>query len=115
MSKLPAINRNTDFRRLYWRGRSQVHPLLVTYVSKSRYEGVRVGITSGKKIGNAVTRNRSRRVIRAAYQTVMPEVSGNWDIVFVARTKTPYSKSTDVQLVMQEQLKKLGVISKEPQ
>ena len=115
MSKPPVINRNTDFRRIYWRGRSAAHSVLVTYVTKSRSGETRVGITSGKKIGNAVTRNRARRVIRAAYQAVMPEISGNWDIVFVARSKTPYTKSTKVQSVMQEQLSKLGVIKGEPQ
>ncbi len=115
MSKPPVINRNTDFRRIYWRGKSAAHPVLVTYATKGRVSVTRVGITSGKKIGNAVTRNRARRVIRAAYQAVMPEIEGNWDIVFVARSKTPYTKSTHIQSVMQEQLKKIGVIKEKPQ
>lgn len=115
MSKPPVLNRNTDFRRVYWRGKSAAHPLLVTYAARSRQKTARVGITSGKKIGNAVTRNRAKRVIRAAYQTLIPEVGSNWDIVFVARSKTPHTTSTRVRAVMQDQLTKLGVIKSEPQ
>ncbi|MGN1080564.1 MAG: ribonuclease P protein component [Acutalibacteraceae bacterium] len=113
MSKPPVINRNTDFRRIYWRGRSAAHPVLVTYAAKSRGEFTRVGVTSGKKVGNAVTRNRARRVIRAAYRNVMPKIRGSWDIVFVARGKTPHTKSTRVEAVMTQQLEQLGIIERD--
>lgn len=70
-----------------------------------------MGITSGKKIGNAVARNRCRRIIREAYRSVYPELKGNWDIVFVARTATVYKKSTDIAVVMRKQLKEAGVLN----
>ena len=41
---------------------------LVVYVKKNRNQGLRVGITTSKKIGNAVLRNGSRRVIREAFR-----------------------------------------------
>ena len=62
-----SLKENKDFRRLYYRGKSEASPVLVTYVMKNRLGFTRVGITSGKKIGNAVKRNRARRVIRAAF------------------------------------------------
>ena len=66
MDKFISICRNNDFRRLYAKGKSFVSPLVVVYVKKNRNQGLRVGITTSKKIGNAVLRNRSRRVIREA-------------------------------------------------
>ncbi len=71
-----------------------------------------MGITTSKKIGNAVERNRSRRVIRAAFRDIFPSVKGGYDIVFVARSKTGYLKSTDVSKVMNKHLAKAGVILK---
>ena len=53
---------NKDFRRLYGRGKSQVSPYLVTYSSKNRNGEINIGITVGKKLGNAVKRNRARRL-----------------------------------------------------
>ncbi len=65
-TKLVSLTENKDFKTLYYRGKSAVHPMLVTYVRKNRLNHTRVGITTGKKIGKAVSRNRCRRIIRAA-------------------------------------------------
>lgn len=111
MTRFAVINRNGDFRALYHRGKSQVHPVLVTYVRKNRLGAPRAGITTGKKVGGAVQRNRCRRVIREAYRQLLPRVRGGWDIVFVARARTLDMKSPQIQAVMQKQLTALGVIA----
>lgn len=97
---------------MYYRGKSIVTPALVVYSMKNGAGVCRVGITTSKKIGNAVERNRSRRVIRAAFQSVLNNASikGNWDLVFVARGKTKYLKSTDIEKAMSAALAQLGVI-----
>ncbi len=110
MTKPAVLNENKDFRRLYGRGKSKVHPALVTYVSKNRAGFCRVGITTSKKIGNAVARNRARRVIRESYRLLLPQIQGNYDLVFVARTKTTFAKSTQIYNIMAAQLKELGLI-----
>lgn len=106
-----TLKENKDFRRLYYRGKSDASPCLVTYVMKNRLGKTRVGITSGKKIGNAVKRNRARRLIRAAFTEYEGRLNGDYDIVFVARTKTAQVKMQQVQQQMEDQLKKLGVLN----
>ena len=103
---------NKDFRTLYYRGKSQVHPALVTYVRGNRLGVPRVGITTGKKLGKAVQRNRCRRVIREAFRFLYPRVGGV-DIVFVARARTVCYKSTQLLPVMEKQLTALGVLRDE--
>ncbi len=110
--KLTVLNTNKDFRTLYYRGKSQVHPALVTYVRKNRLGVPRVGITTGKKVGKAVKRNRCRRVIREAYRSLLPRIKGGWDLVFVARTRTAVLKSVDIARIMEAQLIKAGVLPK---
>lgn len=110
MQKYLSLTENTDFQRAYHRGKSCARPALVVYSNKNRVGICRVGITTSKKIGNAVERNRSRRVIRAAFRAVMPEANGNWDIVFVARNKTKYLKSTQLETIIFNHLKQAGVI-----
>jgi ribonuclease P protein component len=109
--KSQTLKENKDFRRLYYRGKSVATPCLVTYVMKAKSGGVRYGITTSKKIGNAVERNRSRRVIRAALQELEGSITGNWDIVFVARSKTSKVKMQRVLSEMTEHFEKLGVKS----
>ena len=111
MSQVVTIHQNTDFRRVYGRGKSCTSPALVVYCLKNRAGVCRIGITTSKKLGGAVQRNRCRRVIKEAYRHLQPLCQGGWDIVFVARFKTLRCKSTDVQQAMYGQLKKLGVIT----
>lgn len=103
--------RNNDFRRAYARGKSFVSPVVVVYVMKNRLGLTRVGITTSKKIGNAVQRNRSRRVIREAYRALQPRVRPGLDLVFVARGKTPHVKSGEVLRHMERLLSGAGVLA----
>ena len=110
MKRTVTIKSNCDFRRIYGKGKSFQAPALVSYVMKNRAGICRIGITTSKKIGNAVERNRSRRVIRVAYSNIENKINGNYDIIFVARSRTKYVKSTDLTLIMLSQLKKAGII-----
>ena len=110
MGAFHVLNQNKDFRTLYYHGKSQAHPWLITYVRKNRLGITRVGITTSKKIGAAVQRSRSRRVIREAYRQNMAQVQSGVDIVFVARARTAACKSTQVAEVMRRQLIALSVI-----
>lgn len=87
-------------------------PQIVIYFYKNRTGTLRVGITTGKKIGNAVMRNRSRRIIREAVRQTAPQIRRGYDLVFVARGKTPYLKSTDIQNLLIKQLDKAGLLVK---
>lgn len=113
--KPEILKRNTDFRRLYKRGLSYANPALVVYAMRNRAGICRIGITSSKKIGNAVERNKSRRLIRAAFQAVYKEYEAElqgYDIIFVARVKTRYRKSTDLEKIMVDCLKNTKVLKK---
>ncbi|MBQ4644945.1 MAG: ribonuclease P protein component [Clostridia bacterium] len=111
MKQTVTIKSNCDFRRIYGKGKTFQGPALVSYVLKNRAGICRIGITTSKKIGNAVERNRSRRVIRAAYSMIEEKIQGNYDFVFVARSKTKYIKSTKLAEIMLSQLNEAGVIN----
>lgn len=93
---------NSDYRRVYSRGKSYVSPALVVYVLKNRKRVNRIGITAGKKIGCAVKRNRAKRLIREGYRPLDSSLNNGLDIVFVARKKTVDLKSNDLNKAMKE-------------
>lgn len=91
-----VFSENRDFRRLYHQGKAiRLHGLII-YYKKNRESTCRMGITVSKKTGNAVERNRSKRIIRAAFYQILPHINGNFDFVFVARSSTKTMKSTDI-------------------
>ncbi len=112
MATWTTLRENKDFRTLYYRGKSQVHPALVTYIRRNRAGVPRVGITTGKKVGKAVERSRCRRLIRAAFASLYSSVGG-YDIVFVARARLLGMKSTQLAPIMERQLRALGVLDHE--
>jgi ribonuclease P protein component len=109
--KQNIIRENTRFRTLYYRGKSAAHPLLIVFCMKNRLACTRTGITTGKKVGKAVLRSRSRRVIRAAYRELAPLVRPGFDLIFVARSKTPFAKTSEVKQAMESLLTELGVMN----
>lgn len=115
--KLPGIcvlNQNTDFKRVYYRGKNQCHPALISYVLKNRAGCLRIGITASKKTGGAVKRNRARRIIKEAFRHLAPELRQNagYDVVFVARAKTSRMKMWDVLEVMRMHMDKAGLLAR---
>ncbi len=98
---IQSIKENYIFRRAYRKGKSYVFPTMVIYVLREKKERARLGITVTKKQGGAPTRNRIRRIIRAAfakYEDILPPQ----DIVVVARTKCAFVKSTDLEAPIRE-------------
>lgn len=97
MKKTEKINRNYLFRRIYRVGKCKVTPYFAFYYTKNRLKKNRLGITTTKKIGNAVQRNRARRVLIEAYRLLEDELPNGMDIVIVARKKAVYAKMQPVR------------------
>ena len=67
-----TLKKNSDFRRLYAKGKSAVTPYLVLYTRPNRLGENRVGYTVSAKLGHAVVRNRVRRRLREIYRLNAP-------------------------------------------
>jgi ribonuclease P protein component len=70
---------------------------------------IRYGLTASSKIGNAVTRNRARRRLRALALDILPRhaVPGH-DYVLIARAVTPTREFKLLEDDLRSALKKLG-------
>jgi ribonuclease P protein component len=96
MLQTVTLKRNKDFLALYQHGKTVVSPYVVLYVRKNRLGYNRLGITAGKKVGNAVHRNRAKRLIRAAYREASPKLPQGIDLVIVARAAICQIRSTEL-------------------
>lgn len=87
------LNNNKIFLLLYKKGKPIISKWLVIYIRKNNLPYNRLGITAGKKVGNAVRRNRAKRVIRQVYRENEIKMPLGIDIVIVARAGLPDVKS----------------------
>lgn len=90
------LNKNKDFLTLYRKGSCVVSKNVVVYFRKNSLPCNRLGITAGKKVGNAVKRNRAKRIIRQAYRENELSLPVGIDIVIVARASAPDAKSDSI-------------------
>ena len=80
-----SIKLNSDFRRIYAKGKSAVSPSVVVYCRKNHLGTNRVGFTVSKKLGKAVVRNRIRRRLREIVRLNGARTEQGYDLILVAR------------------------------
>jgi ribonuclease P protein component len=112
-ARLARLKKRADFLRVAAQRRKWAAPGLILQAAPAPEpttdDSVRVGFTVSKKVGNAVTRNRAKRRLRAAVDRVFPDSAcPGLDYVVIGRQDTP-SRPWDllVQDLMQA-LKRVG-------
>lgn len=87
MSSAPQrLKRRREFLRVQAAGRKTAQPGLVLQAAPGEGGTVRVGFTVSRRVGNAVTRNRVRRRLKAVAAEVLPRgARDNHDYVIIGR------------------------------
>lgn len=84
MRKEQRLRRAKDFAAVRHEGRSWAEKLLVLAIRRNGLEVTRFGFIIGKRVGNAVLRNKIKRRLREISR--LADVQEGWDIVFIARS-----------------------------
>lgn len=89
---------------------SWAHPLIVLYVGSNELGVARVGISTSKRVGKAIARNRAKRLIREAVRGHLPAIPGGRDLVFVARQGLATAEFGQVSEAVQNLLARAGLL-----
>ena len=66
-------------------GKSYAHPFIVLIVLPNQMTKSRFAVAAGRSIGNAVQRNRAKRILRETVRPLFPSIAIGWDLVLLAR------------------------------
>src|SRR5262245_39339468 len=91
------LRRDADFDRVRSGGATRTSRLLVAKVLPNDLEMNRYGFAAGRRLGNAVQRNRAKRLMREAARALHPTLAAGYDIVFIARNS--FDDDTGYQVV----------------
>ncbi|WP_314117620.1 ribonuclease P protein component [Peptostreptococcus stomatis] len=109
-----GIKKDSDFRKVYQRGKSLADRNLVIYTMKNKFDKSRIGISISKKVGKAHERNRIRRCIKEAYRlNIDDKVLGGYDLVFIARINAADKEYRELEKSLKYICKKANIIKKD--
>ncbi len=106
-----TIRSNREIDEIFREGTRIVHPLAIALIRETppeRGPEGRVAVIAGKKLGNAVRRNRSKRVLRAAVR----RAGGPWpgiDVVLIARPATATASPGGLDSALRHIIERIGV------
>ena len=82
-----GLAKNKEFSVVFKKGKSVADKLLVLYTLPNDKPFTRFGYSVGKKAGNAVTRNRYKRILREIRRSNDLKIKEGYDCIIIARPR----------------------------
>ena len=105
------LKKKKDFQAVYSRGKSYANRFLVLYVFRSNGFQGKVGFAAGKKLGNAVKRNRIKRLLRESYRMHQSEIEEGVSLLLVGRKAALAVKCQELEKAFLALGRKAGIMA----
>jgi ribonuclease P protein component len=110
LPKRYRLRRSADLEKVRQSGRSWRHPLAILAVGENGLDVSRFAFIASRRVGNAVQRNRAKRLLREAVHQHLPEIKPGWDCIFIARAPLPQAAFADVDTAVHQLLRRAKLL-----
>ena len=95
-------------------GKSYAHPLVVLIALPNEMDQSRFAVSASRSIGNAVQRNRAKRILRETIRPLIPTIAPGWDLVILARKPMANANFDDIGSALTSLLSRANLLEKTP-
>lgn len=85
LGRKERVRANREFQEAYAQGRRFHGRAMVMFLRSGEGAGLRLGVVSSRKVGNAVSRARARRRLREVFRRNRAALATGDDVILVAR------------------------------
>lgn len=108
---LDMLRSGVAFRAIQTDSRSRSHPLLLLRYRGNGLEQTRFGISTGRRLGSAVVRNRQRRRLRSILRELAPTLVPGWDVLLVLRPAAADAGQAELEPAVVGLMRAAGLIA----
>lgn len=111
VERVLRLSSPAEFERVRATGKSWSTDLIVAVVLENDHAHNRYGFAVGRKVGNAVRRNRAKRLMRESVRNLHPRIRSGHDIVFIARNSIrTETTQREVDWAVKEVIRRAGLL-----
>jgi len=101
------------FQEVRRQGESRKDRLVVLVYLPNDLPYSRFGFTASRRVGNAVRRNRARRLLRESIRLRLPAIKPGWDVILIARPPIVHASFHQVDAACERLLRKAQLLTEE--
>jgi ribonuclease P protein component len=104
------LTRPADFTAIQASRITRSHALMTARFRRTDLDQTRFGLATGRTVGGAVIRNRTRRRLREALRVMAPSFQPGWDVLIIARPALVAADHRTLVEVLERLLRRGGVL-----
>ena len=95
-----------DFQNMQSQSRSRAHPRMLLRYRRNGLDRTRYGISTGRRVGSAVVRNKVRRRLRTILRRLDASIERGWDLLLVVRPEAAGVSQAVLDVTLRELLRR---------
>lgn len=105
------LRKHSVFRKVYEEGKSAANFMIAVHLLPNPDRAQRVGFSAGKRLGNAVVRNRCKRRLRECWRRKQQEMPAGMDMIIVARRSMVNAKWDKVEAAFSDAFRRSRIVA----